>query len=310
MPPMYDVYVYKLTNGKYLLYPALICNDNCEHDESYKECAFLYNDFLRNTKIESLEKIKTNIEAWQIDGLVHLYMHLFGIENVRGGQYSATILSDETKEAISQSIKYFTDGLDEDRGQIEKYYTYANTIVFDYDSIDSQYVAYKNLEQRRDNYKVNRNLLNELDWLKRIIETPVERFFDVKERYYELIDNLRAIYKKYLQTFEDTAPKIASVYCVYQPFFVENPMVGELVESQLSNPITFLDSRVIFSERSKYRLDFCPKDQLFLDIFSMMIYTFINREDEIIFDMSQIDIQRIEALRKIREIDLSKMVVQ
>ena len=198
MPPIYDVYVYKLTNGKYLLYPALICNDNCVNDESDKECAFLYDDYLRNTKIESLEKIKTNIEAWQIDGLVHLYMHLFGIENVRGGRYRAAILSDETKDAISQSIKYFIDGLDEDRQEIEKYHTYAYTIVSDHDSIDSQYVAYKNLEQRRNNYKVNRNLLNELDWLKRIIETPVERFFDVKDRYYELIDNLRVIYKKYI----------------------------------------------------------------------------------------------------------------
>ena len=87
-------------------------------------------------------------------------------------------------------------------------------------------------------------------------------------------------------------------------------MVGELVESQLSNPITFLDSRVIFSERSKTRLDFCPKDQLFLDIFTMMVYTFINREDEIIFDMSQINIEKIEALRKIRAFDQSTMAVQ
>jgi hypothetical protein len=47
-----------------------------------------------------------------------------------------------------------------------------------------------------------------------------------------------------------------------------------------------------------------------LDIFTMMVYTFINREDEIIFDMSQINIEKIEALRKIRAFDQSTMVVQ
>ncbi len=310
MPPIYDVYVYKLKNGKYLLYPAPISNDNCERDESDKECSFLYHECLLNTGIESLEKINTNIKAWQIDGLVHLYMHLFGIENVRGGRYRTAILSDETKDAISQSIKYFTSGLDDDRGQIEKYYTYANAIIDDWESIECQYTEYKNIEQRRNNYKVNRDLLIELDWLKRIINTPVEHFFGIKERYYELIRNLRAIYTKYTTTFEDTAHKIASVYGVYQSFFDENPTIGPLVESQLANPITYLDSRVIFGERSKTRLDFCPKDQLFLDIFTMMVYTFINREDEIIFDMSQINIEKIEALRKIRAFDQSTMVVQ
>ena len=310
MPPIYDVYVYKLKNGKYLLYPALICNDNCERDESDKECSFLYHECLLNTGIESLEKINTNIKAWQIDGVVHLYMHLFGIENVRGGRYRTAILSDETKDAISQSIKYFTSGLDEDRGQIKKYYTYANDIIDNWDSIESQYTEYKNLEQCQNNYKVNRDLLIELDWLKRIINTPVERFFDIKERYYELIRNLRAIYTKYTTAFEDAAQKIASVYGVYQTFFDKNPTVGPLVESQLANPNTYLDSRVIFGERSKYRLDFCLKDQLFLDIFTMMVYTFINREDEIIFDMSQINIEKIEALLKIRAFDQSTMAVQ
>jgi len=237
-------------------------------------------------------------------------MHLFGIENVRGGRYRTAILSDETKDAISLSIKYFTNGLDEDRGQIEKCYTYANDIIDDWDAIESQYTEYKNLEQCQNNYKVNRDLLIELDWLKWIINTPVEHFFDIKERYYELIRNLRAIYTKYTTTFEDAAQKIASVYGVYQSFFDKNPMVAPLVESQLANPITYLDSRVIFGERSKYRLEFFPKDQLFLDVFTMMVYTFIYREYEISFDMSQINIEKIDALRKIRAFDHSTMVVQ
>lgn len=290
MASLYDVYVYKLKNGKYLLYPAIISNDNVQYDTSDKECMFLYHECLLNTGIETLEKINTNIKAWQIDGLVHLYMHLFGIENVRGGRYRDAILSDETKETISESIKYFTNGLDEDLRQIEKYHNSVNNNICDLESIHSQYEEYRNLEQHRNNYKVNRDLLNELEWLKQIIETPVERFFSIKERYYELIDNLRVIYKKYKTTFEDTAHKIASVYRVHQWFFDENPMVGQLIEQQLINPIMYLDSRVIFGERRRYSLCFCPKDQLFLDIFTMIVYTFINREDEIIFDMSKINI--------------------
>ena len=67
MASLYDVYVYKLKNGKYLLYPTIISNDNVQYDTSDKERMFLYHECLLNTGIETLEKINTNIKAWQID---------------------------------------------------------------------------------------------------------------------------------------------------------------------------------------------------------------------------------------------------
>ena len=46
--PKYDIYIYQLTNGKYLLYPT---NNGFLEDTVKKECGFIYYECLCNTKI-------------------------------------------------------------------------------------------------------------------------------------------------------------------------------------------------------------------------------------------------------------------
>jgi hypothetical protein len=44
---------------------------------------------------------------------------------------------------------------------------------------------------------------------------------------------------------------------------------------------------------------FNPRDELVLDIFTLIVYTFINREDELLFEMSHIDIEEIKFLNRL-----------
>ena len=295
--PKYDIYIYQLTNGKYLLYPT---NNGFSEDTVKKECRFIYYECLRNTQIESLVKIKVNIDACQIDGIVHLYMHLFGIDNVRGGQYKRATIPDDIKEYISQSIKYFTNDLDEDEQHIIKCQNYENREITE---IYNLYREYNRLIQELDKYSTNQQctnqqctnqqctnqqLLIELKWLADIIKTPVPKFFDIETRYYKLMKELGNIYKRYINIFEFSSREIASIY---------KGKCDNWVEEHLRTPVLYLDSRVIFEERIRETNDFTKKDKIILDIYNMIVYSFINREDEILFELSQIDIRCIETMR-------------
>ena len=293
--PKYDIYIYQLTNGKYLLYPT---NNGFLEDTVKKECGFIYYECLCNTKIESLIKIKVNVDACQIDGIVHLYMHLFGIDNVRGGQYKRATITNDIKEYISQSIKYFTNDLDDDARHIVKCHSYENLAeIHDLDITDrcitDRYQEYNRLIQELDKYSVDQQftyqqLLIELKWLADIIKTPVRRFFDIETRYYKLMKALGNIYKRYINLFEFSSREIASIY---------KGKFNNWVEEHIRTPVLYLDSRVIFEERIRETNDFTKKDEIILNIYNMIVYSFINREDEILFELAQIDIRCIETMR-------------
>jgi len=125
MSQKYVVDIILLSNDKYLIYPYLMKDNNQIYNEN--EYSYLYYEWIHNLSIKSLENVITNVEAWQIDGLVHLYMHKYGIENVRGGRYNKLIISDEEKEFISQSIKYFAYGVDEDADEIKNAVLFSKT---------------------------------------------------------------------------------------------------------------------------------------------------------------------------------------
>lgn len=298
MSEKYVVDVILLSNNKYLIYPYLLK----EHNYNFNEFHYLYYEWIHNLSIKSIENVIQNVEAWQIDSLVHLYMHKYGIENVRGGRYNKLIISDEEKEFISQSIKYFAYGVDEDADEIKKCHSIIKEIQdgkMDCNKVVIEYENYNQLTTKLGNYMIDRDLLTEFEWLISIIKTPVIKFSTIETRYYKLVHSLRAIYEKYLKTFEDGKEKIASCYKKYHTYFTENPKILPITEAQLANPIMYLDSRVIHSERSH---EYCQKDELFLDIYTLIIYTFVNREDELLFDISQIDIDHIKRVRKIMEI--------
>lgn len=302
MSQKYIVDVILLSNNKYLIYPYLPNNCECENGFTIQEYNFLYDEWLNGQTVKSLENVIQDVEAWQIDGLVHLYMHKYGIENVRGGRYNKLVISDEEKEFISQSIKYFAYGVDEATEEMNKCKYILRDIQYgkvDCDEVKIKYENYNQLTTKLGNYAIDRGLLTEFEWLISIMKTPVARFATIQTRYYKLIQSLRAIYAKYISTFEDGKEKISSCYKKYHTYFYENPKIVPITEAQIANPIMYLDSRVIYSERGH---EYCPKDQLFLDIYTLIIYTFVNREDELLYDISLFDIDYINRVRKIMAI--------
>ena len=290
---LYDIYVYELRNGKYLLYPRIVSNyDNF----CINEAAFVYQEIVKNNPIMRLTHIQKDLECWQIDAYVHLYMRNYGIENVRGGRYNTLKLSNT--EDISETIKYFSYGLEEQEQRVFQYYEYVDTIVYDPDNYREKINYYEKTELERKLYEIDRTIIYDLNWLIRSIENGVSNFFEINDEYYKIMRQLSLIYKQYLNVVEDAQSKIDGLckdYDICKIFF--------------EKPCIFFDKRIIKREREMHKYDYKLDKQIecVIKVFELAIYSLINREEELIFDLNQISINKIKDQLFILENQINQM---
>ncbi len=252
----YTVFVFELHNGKYLLCPS---TDDC----TALECMFMYAR--EQSSIARLVTTHTNIESWQIDGLVHLYMHKYGMNNVIGGSYQRYNLESST----SDKIKFIVNGLEELNARKEK----CRKLLIQDLSADfiSQIHMYNNLVMLKDQYHLDRSIIDDLSWLSDLIVngtyTP-----DNYNRYDKLMNNLAQICNR--------AYKLGIVKnSYYFPY-----------------PRVYFDSRVLPYERSAWNYNYQLDTELkqVMSTCELAIYTMINREDELLYDIEKIDIDTMK----------------
>lgn len=280
----YNIYVYELENGKHLLYPKTALDNN---DFGINECAFVYQEIVRKNPIVRVIHIQEDVEHWQIDAYVHTHMRKHGIENVRGGRYNTLDLSESTKSEISEAIKFFSYGLDEQKQRVYQYYDCREGIHEGIDFYRGRVKLYEQLDAERKKSEIDRTIGYDLNWLKRIVEKGT-KFFEIKPQYETLLNKLSAVYEQYLNSDEYAQDKIDSIHKLY----------NDCAKCKIffQNPCTFFDCRVIQEERNrnKYNYDADIEFKCVLSVFELAIYSLINREDELIFEMNLIGIKEIK----------------
>jgi len=275
----YNIYVYELKDGKQLLYPKVELDNDVF---GMNECAFVYQEIVRNNPIIRVNHIEEGVESWQIDAYVHTYMRKYGVANVRGGRYNTLELSESTKSEISEAIKFFSYGLEEQHQQVYQYQDCRENIRYGIDYYRSCIDTYEKLDLERKKYEIERTIAYDLNWLNRIVAKGGVKFFEIKDKYEILMTTLSNIYEQYLNACEDATEKIDQIHKLY-----DNCAKCEVF---YKNPCTFFDSRVIQEERdhNKYIYESDTAFKCVIKIFELAIYSLINREDELIFDLNQI----------------------
>jgi hypothetical protein len=270
-----SIYVYLLKDGKLLI-------SSCEDKDA---CSFLYQEIVKNNPIVDIyATVGHDISGWEFESYVLKYMQKMGIDNVRGGRFNKLVLSESTKNEISDSIKYFVDGQEEEEARVQKYYTYKSSLLSP-DVYRENINKYNTIEEKRKKYEIDRNITYELNWLLKIIENNNTHFFDIITKYDNLMKNLAKVYNQYLNVVENAENHIIEIHntydnCVKCNLFFEKPYV-------------FFDQYVIENERLKKSKILNLKKHLecVVKIFELAIYNLINREDELIFELNQIDLK-------------------
>jgi hypothetical protein len=298
MDLLYNMYVYKLQKGQFLLY-ANFCSEFNEFNED--NCSFLYQEIVKNNPISSLDHIKNNVAGWQVDAFVHTYMHKYGIENIRGGRYNKIDLSEEDKNEISNAIKFFTFGLENQLYQLSIYNDYKKNVQMSNiyrDNIET----YDKINIFRQRFEINRNIIYDLEWLLGIIKNQTDNFLTISDRYYKIMNNLSTVYAQFVREVEDAREYIDRIHLEYN-----NCAKCNLIYAK---PYTFFDCRVIPNERVHTKYLYANDMSLIcaIKIFELSIYYLINREDEHIFDLSLINLQENKDKLFISERHLKQML--
>lgn len=296
-PELYTVYVFHLKNGWRFLYPK---NRNLEVgsvSELMKE--FQYVNTLFGDDFQAVELLRTyqNVLSYNINSLVLHHMHVYGIEQVRGGKYTNVFFTPEEKEEISNSIKYFSDGLFEESEKTVRYYKYVD----EYSSFNTSQLhaeqdqigyALRNLYNLK-NHHANMNVvteyhLGEIKWLTQICDTSNVHFKNIEARYNSLMKHITTVYNFYKNNFENAEAQIASLQKLH--LHMETTL-------WFYSPNTFFDNIIIHKTNTSYYREYLP---YVISVIELMFYTIHNRAVELEFDIKCVnEEEKMERFRTI-----------
>lgn len=259
--PLYDIYVFKLLmDNQFFLYPKRRYENN--DTNVMIECKCLY--CLENEMLQLCEKIEM-VKQTEIDGLVIQWMSQEGIDHVRGGSFTDTVLSDATKEYISRQIKYMNYDLEKNDCIIKRLRGLTDISFSDLSNMNQEICKCKNIQEQINQYYPAVSI-EDLNWLRAKVDASLAG--EWKDKYYKLMRNLTTLYKQYTE---------------YQKF--HNDEVIHTVDDvpYLSSPHMYFDTR----RRSTGE----GKDDAVFKTYETLIYTLLNRTDELKFDIHDFDLE-------------------
>ena len=163
--------------------------DEISIEETIKQCGIFYD-----YKIDQCVETVMTDDFSEVDHVVKLYMSRYGIDNVRGGTYSAKILPDYMLKTLVEEMKYMQSGPLHSMFLSEELYSYSKYLAKNYsdwklpenikieqEKIEAGLQKYnKELEFYRShryfsksgkNYIIDDTILTDIQWLEDLIVT-------------------------------------------------------------------------------------------------------------------------------------------
>ena len=281
---LYTIYVFQLRNGMRYLYPKSRNIDNMSSRDLFLEFRYFCR-FDEDYQPVQILRTYTNVLPYNINSTVLQYMHVYGIENVRGGKYTNPILTKEEKEEISNQIKYFSHGIEEQEERIDKYYNF--TREYNHLSLGSLWNERTRIDKLLLNHNKNQKLYENLNvvenddiykivWLEELCNTPDCTVPDLD--YALCMSRIRMIFIAFNVYYEGATEKMASL---------KNNFTNTLEPVMLLyNPVSFFDKIIYSSSEREEQFMYLP---FVIALIEMIFYSMQNRCDELQFDMKSIN---------------------
>ena len=286
------IYIFELSGNKKFLYSSFHKNEN----EIILE-ATLYYDYLKTYPIISIYDKRIERSGFDIDGYTKEYMYFHGIENIRGGSYSAEILTKQEEEVLLQELKtvddfhqkpreyYITLLLEEYKNRLHN----KNEIQTELNNILHKRNQYNIEKERFQQFKPlipsiylfedrMKTLMNQ--YLDRQHHTPQEPHFypykytETIKKYRNIIKQIKDIYKIMETHFAskiEVGDEDLTIYYKHPEFLFDNFIYRGITGSPISvikvcNAMIFF-SNVILNRISEYEFDYlshrCQDDWVF-----------------------------------------------
>jgi len=199
------LFVVELENNKLFFYPSVLK----EEKQIIIECHVLY-EFIRSNPIKSIIQTIPIDDYLEIDKTIKKYMFVYGVENIRGGTYMEQTLSNHLLQSLEEELQtynYFVSEKHKKYDEIfKKYDGYSKeelhqeqynlqNQIHEYEEVKAKYDEYRLYYLRNEKCFFDKNILNDLKWLKDFIE--YRKYTNDKIK-----DHINQIYKDIIVKFK------------------------------------------------------------------------------------------------------------
>lgn len=297
----YRLFLLKLTNNKWFVYPA---NKNTTIEELHHDCSIIY-EYVKENPILEIEETVFFETSHDINCYVKKNMTLYGIDNVRGGCYSDMTIPSFMLRTIEHELAFSIKTIEDDRLVLNSIKEeYNEILVMKQRLVDSMDIINRikkdiqtiimqepeNLSKKYDAYiqtltkfnkfdQLNPSVFDDLLWLSEKIEKSKEcsTSKDDKKRYKEIIAYLPSVYSLYCSIRDDPDEYLLSNKPFEPVIYLKTPNVcfDYFFYHIRSNSIKSTNWSKLES-----------KAKSLVDHFEYMAHVIKNRRDEFDFDLS------------------------
>uniref|UniRef100_A0A6C0HTJ2 Uncharacterized protein n=1 Tax=viral metagenome TaxID=1070528 RepID=A0A6C0HTJ2_9ZZZZ len=302
----YNIYIIELENNKFFLHVSLPIYKNL----LFKECSLMFDFVKKNPPIFLINTVHIN-DVLEIDYHVKHFMRVYGIDNVRGGNYTNENLTPQQISFLKKEISISFLDYDKQNDIIEEViqiYQYEKFDENEKEKIEDGLKKYNNkkyllslLTNDNDDYLY---IIENLKWLKDEINNVRSNFENISDpkNMIELIKIRRYLPTNVIDRYKNILKKMDSIVSIYLSLDKDKlePYLTPYLKMKISSIKKYEDLEIIFIKKPRFILDniflhpysitdwdkYCDSSDKLLENLFNISYTILNIIQELNFDLS------------------------
>jgi len=305
----YKIHIIELENNKYFLHVSL----PIYQDLLFKECSLMFDFVKNNPPVFLINTVDIN-DILEIDYHVKHFMRVYGIDNVRGGNYTDENLTPQQISFLKKEISISFLDYDKQNEIVEEViqtYQYQKIDENEKEKIEEGLKRYNNkkylLSLLTNDNDDHLYIIDNLKWLN-------ENIIDIRSTFKNLSDTTKMVksikIRQYLpinivdivERYKNILKKMGSVVSIYLSLNEDKlePYLTPYLKMKFASIKKYEDFEIIFIKKPRFILDniffhpqsitdwdkYCESSDKLLENLFDISYTILNIIQELNFDLS------------------------